>query len=55
MIMAVVPIPNAAYFVDSRKRPLEEATDFIEIKRERSEMEGKLLILIVFNSYFVYF
>ena len=38
---AVVPIPCGAFLVESRKRPLEESAELIEVKREKSEMEGK--------------
>ena len=41
---AIVPIPCGAYLVESRKRPLEETADFIEVKREKSDMEGKFTI-----------
>ncbi|XP_076815797.1 RNA-binding protein Nova-1-like isoform X1 [Clavelina lepadiformis] len=39
MMMAVVPMPNGTYVVESRKRPLDEPVDLIDFKRERSDME----------------
>ena len=42
-IMAVVPTVNRAYVLESRKRPLEEPIELIDIKREKSDMEGNLI------------
>jgi len=40
--MAVVPTANVPYLVESRKRPRTEPIELIEIKREKTEMAGKL-------------
>lgn len=42
MMMAVVQIPNGSYLVDSRKRPLEEPTELLDLKREKTAGEGEL-------------
>ena len=47
--MAVVPTATSPYLAETRKRPRREPIELIEIKREKSEMEGKFTrIRIVF-------
>ena len=43
MMMAVVPTANGTYFVESRKRPLEEPVELNDIKREKSDLVGKCI------------
>nr|XP_039258756.1 RNA-binding protein Nova-1-like isoform X2 [Styela clava] len=40
MMMAVVQMPNGSYLVESRKRPLEEPSELLDLKREKTAAEG---------------
>ena len=51
--MAVVPTVNAPYLVESRKRSRTEPIELIEVKREKTDMEGEInefFIVLFFGS-----